>query len=268
MPELPEVETMARTIAPLIADRKITSFDATWPRQITPGVAQVHAATIGRRITRVARRGKWVALHLDDQSCVLIHPRMSGRLSVVPVHAPLPRHRRACFTLAGDLRLDFDDARKFGRVLHTDDYDAFSRTLGVEPLERAFTLARFAALLRERRRAIKPLLLDQSLIVGLGNIYVDESLFAARIHPLTIASTLAEAQVSALRKAIQATLRKAIRNHGTSIDWIYPDGWMQNHLRVYGRTDESCRVCQTPIERLIIGQRSSHVCPICQLAPS
>jgi formamidopyrimidine-DNA glycosylase len=195
---------------------------------------------------------------------LLIHLRMSGRFEWAAEHEREPRHVRAYFDLDDGNRLLFCDARKFGRIIFTRDLAAATRHLGVEPLERSFTAIALERLLRGRARQLKPLLLDQSVVAGLGNIYTDEALFEARLHPATRSNRLSGEQMRALRAAISGVLRKAIRYHGTTIDWIYPGGWMQRYLKVYGRAGLPCRRCATPIEGLRIAQRGTYVCPKCQ----
>jgi formamidopyrimidine-DNA glycosylase len=263
MPELPEVETMVRTFRPRLEGRRITDFQSRWKRNVAPGFAAVRRALTGRVIVRVGRRAKFITWALDDGSWLLIHLRMSGRLEWGPDYDRPPDYVRAYWQLE-DERLLFCDARKFGRISHTRDFAATTQHLGLEPLDRTFTADRLATLLHKSRRQLKPFLLDQAHIAGLGNIYADESLFAAGLHPLTPASALSDDEVTRLHTAIRQVLRKAIRHHGSSIDWMYPGGWMQHHLNVYARTAEPCRRCGHTIERLIVGQRGTHVCPVCQ----
>jgi formamidopyrimidine-DNA glycosylase len=264
MPELPEVETIVRTLRPRLAGRRIADFASTWPRNVLPNEGVVRGRTIGRTICGVTRRGKFIILQLDDGTAVLVHLRMSGRLAWDDETQDRPNHVRAWWRLDDGRRLLFCDARKFGRITFAHDFEAATAGLGPEPLERSFTVGRLAALLRARRRQLKPLLLDQTVIAGLGNIYTDEALFRARLHPLVSAHRLKSDQITRLHAAIRQVLRDAIRRHGTSIDWIYPGGWMQRHLRVYGRGGQPCRACGTPIQTLRIGQRGTHVCPKCQ----
>lgn len=205
-------------------------------------------------------------LELDDGSHLLVHLRMSGRFEWADEVAARPRHVRARWDLDDGSRLLFCDARKFGRIVHTREPDEVLGTLGPEPLARGFTVEKLEELLRGRQRQLKPLLLDQTVIAGLGNIYSDEVLFHAGLHPLTPASVLSTTEVARLHAAIRGVLRVAIRNHGTSIDWIYPGGWMQRKLAVYQRTGEPCRVCGTSIVALRVAQRGTHVCPQCQPA--
>ncbi len=262
MPELPEVETVVRQLRAGLVGRRFTAFASHWPRQCSPGPREVEAGIVGRSCVALERRAKYIVARLDDGAALLIHLRMSGRLAWAGDGEP-PRHVRAEFQLDRG-RLLFDDARKFGRVVYAADAAVATAALGAEPLAPGFTAARLARLLAGRERQIKPLLLDQAVVAGLGNIYVDEALFAAGIHPTTPANRLDRAAVGRLHRAIRAVLRAGIRHNGTSFDWIYPEGRMQQHLRVYGRAGESCLACGTPIERLRIGQRGTHVCPRCQ----
>lgn len=285
MPELPEVESVVRTLRPNLVGKRIEEFESLWPRQVLPDPALVRAALIGREVLDVTRRGKFIAWRLPD-GYLLIHLRMSGRLEWNHADgAKRAAHVRAAwrFSHVQDGRaagrqslhanavpaaradeLWFLDARKFGRIRWVRDLSELDAELGVEPLSAEFTAARLADVLQARQRAIKPLLLDQSLIAGLGNIYVDEALFRAGIHPLARANRLRGERIDRLRTAIRAVLREAIRRNGTSIDWIYPDGTMQNHLRVYGRGDEPCATCGTAIRRIVVGQRGTHFCSMCQ----
>jgi formamidopyrimidine-DNA glycosylase len=190
---------------------------------------------------------------------------MSGRLEwAADPEKGKHRHIRATFELDDGNRLLFCDARKFGKIIYASDFAAATRHLGVEPLERSFTSAALANLLGNRSRQLKPLLLDQSVVAGLGNIYADEALFEARLHPASRSDGLTRAQVKSLRNAIRAVLRKGIEHNGTSIDWIYPEGGMERHLKAYGRTGLPCERCRTPIEALRIAQRGTHICPKCQ----
>ncbi len=266
MPELPEVETIARTFRPRLLGRRITGFGSHWPKNVLPDVASVRAAITHRTIKSVGRRAKFIVLRLDDGAALLIHLRMSGRLAWAADFDREPPHVRAWWVLAGGDRLLFCDARKFGRIFYQPPNGDGTVTagLGPEPLERGFTVGKLQDLLHARTRQLKPLLLDQTVIAGLGNIYTDEALFRAGLHPKAKSNRLSPAQVTRLHTAIRQVLREAIRRHGTTIDWIYPGGWMQKHLRVYGRTGEPCRTCGTPIQALRIAQRGTHICPQCQ----
>lgn len=226
----------------------------------------------GRVVQSVTRRGKHVVLTLDDGSCVMIHLRMSGRLEwAAPDEARSAadesRHVRAWWDFRGGGRLQLADSRKFARIAWTDDFEGASARIGIEPLSDAFTPAILAGLMRSRARQLKPFLLDQSIVTGLGNIYVDEALHRSGLHPLARTDSIGPDGARRLHGAIRRVLNRAIAANGTSFDWIYPGGQMQNHLRVYGRTGEPCRRCGTPIQYLRVGQRGTHVCPACQRTP-
>lgn len=267
MPELPEVETIVRNHRPQLVGRRIVRYTSSWPKNSLPSLPRVRRALAGRTILDLTRRGKFIIFGLDDGAHLLVHLRMSGRFAWQTDHAPPPRHVRARWDLDDGSRLLFCDARKFGRITHTRDLAAATAGLGPEPLSRGFTGDVLYALLHSHRRQLKPLLLDQSVVAGLGNIYTDEALFRAGLHPARRSDALSRQQVRRLHAAIRRVLRLAIRKQGTSIDWIYPGGWMQQRLRVYGRAGQPCRTCRTPIVALRIAQRGTHVCPRCQPRP-
>jgi formamidopyrimidine-DNA glycosylase len=264
MPELPEVETTVRKLRGKVRGRRIVRFKATWPRQVSPSIAGVRRSILGRKIERLSRRGKYIVFHLDDSSVLLVHLGMSGMLSLDDD----ADHVRAVWELDDGSRLLFSDARKFGRIRAAKDPGEALCKLGLEPLSKRFTPLALRKALASRSRQLKPLLMDQSVVCGLGNIYVDESLYRARLHPLTRADALTPAQVKRLHRAIVQTLRLAIRLSGTSFDWAYPGGRMQNKLLAYGRTGEPCKRCGRKIVRVLVGQRSTHFCPACQLNSS
>jgi formamidopyrimidine-DNA glycosylase len=194
---------------------------------------------------------------------------MSGRLGVVPEGAPQDPHERVALRLAGGERLAFVDPRKFGRFVRVDDPARALAGLGPEPLDPAFGPEHLLAALLERRRLLKPLLLDQAFLAGLGNIYTDEALHRAGLHPLRRSDRVRAAEAHRLHGAIVRILAEAIRREGSSIDASYrtPDGrpgGFQGRLRVYGREGEPCRTCGTPIRRIVVAQRGTHLCPVCQ----
>lgn len=264
MPELPEVETMVRLFRSRLEGRRIAAFASYWKKNVSPNAALVQNAVAGRTIQTLTRRAKFIVMRLDDGACLFVHLRMSGRFEWEADCETAPGHVRAAWEFSDGNRLLFCDPRKFGRILYTRDAGEIDRTLGPEPLARGFTPAVLEDILRSRARRLKPLLLDQSMLAGLGNIYTDESLFRAGLHPLTRADRLTKPQVRRLHQAIRAVLGEAVRRHGTSIDWMYPGGWMQHRLRVYGRTGAPCKTCRTPIVALRVGQRGTHICPKCQ----
>jgi len=267
MPELPEVETVARGLHQALVGRTIRGVVVLWPRTVaTPAVQE---QIVGRRVQSVSRRGKYVVISLD-QGFVLVHLKMSGRLHLVPAQTPLHRHTRLLLDLDDGRQLRFQDARKFGRLYLVDDATEVTARLGPEPLADEFTLDEFRRLLARRSGRLKPLLLNQSFLAGVGNIYADEALFAARLHPLRQAGSLSAEEQERLYQALRAVLAQAITGRGTTLDdQGYTDaegraGGYQEQLAVYGRQGKPCPACGTPIERLVIGGRSAHFCPHCQ----
>lgn len=270
MPELPEVETIARGLRGSLPGRIITGVNVRWVRAIScPAVDQFKEQIVGRRVSSVGRRGKYVVVELD-RGFLLIHLKMSGRLYVVPAGQPLEKHEHTVFELDDGRQLRFWDVRKFGRVYLVARPEQVTGDLGPEPLADDLTLAEFRRRLAIRSGRLKSLLLNQTFLAGLGNIYADEVLFRARLHPLRTARSLTLAEEERLYEAIRKVLRQAVADHGTTLgDGGYVDalgraGDYQERIAVYGRTGEPCVRCQTPIERVVIGGRSSHFCPCCQ----
>ncbi len=268
MPELPEVESFSRRLRPELVGRTFTDAQVFWPRTVATGADVLCRELPGRGIERVGRRGKFLVFELRGGAAVLLHLRMTGRLEVVPAGDVPGRFTRVAFGLDDGRVLCFDDARKFGRVYLVPDVELVTGALGPEPLDDGFTVQAFARSLAQRARRLKPLLLDQTFLAGLGNIYVDESLHLAGLHPLRRADTLAAAEVARQHPAIRKTLNAAIERNGTSIDWAYPGGGYQLRLRVYDRAGLPCRRCGTLIERTVVGQRGTYYCPRCQRAES
>jgi formamidopyrimidine-DNA glycosylase len=274
MPELPEVETIVRALreggrggAPLVS-RKVQSVRLLWARSLAvPDESSFLERLPGQDIIDISRRGKYIVMQLS-QDFMLVHLRMSGDLRVDKlVDNPdqlLEPHDRAAFWLNGDVRLVFNDPRKFGRIWLVSDPQTVVGRLGPEPLEETFVLPLFFSGLQKRRRQLKPLLLDQGFIAGIGNIYSDEALHLAGLHPCRLASSLSETEAESLYHALRQVLNEGIRTQGASIDWIYRGGRFQNNFNVYQRTGESCKTCGTPIIRLVVGQRGTHICPRCQ----
>lgn len=271
MPELPEVETIVRALRNggrgdvSIVGRQIQSVDLRWARTLeSPGPDEFIARLTGRQIIDVSRRGKYVVIHLDS-GFLLIHLRMSGDLRVFAPPAPPPAaHDRLILDFADGFRLAFNDTRKFGRIWLTGDPETVTGALGPEPFDPAFTAEIFFYNLHSKKKYIKSLLLDQSFLAGLGNIYVDESLHRAKIHPLRSSKSLTSEESSRLLSAIRETLMEGISKNGASFDWVYKGGDFQHNFRVYQQTGKPCAVCGTPIERIVSGQRGTHFCPKCQ----
>ena len=264
MPELPEVETTVRILRAELVGRRFGAVTMHWPRHSSCPEA-VCAELPGRLVTGVTRRAKYVVIHLEPADrTLLIHLRMSGRLEVWPAGETPDPYAHTVFALDDGRELRFSDTRKFGRIWLLADPDEELSKLGPEPLGAEFSPAWLRERLGARKRVIKPLLMDQSFVAGIGNIYADESLFRAKIDPRRPANSLSAEEVAALHGAIQAVLSEAIEHQGTSFDWVYPNGGMQERLQVYGRAGEPCLLCGTSIERIVLGQRGTHFCPQCQ----
>jgi formamidopyrimidine-DNA glycosylase len=265
MPELPEVETIARKLQPDLVGKKILSANLLWARTLAfPTPRKFKAQIQGQKIMNIGRRAKYLILYLTDYS-LLIHLRMSGDLSIKASTIRPEPHDRLIIKLSGGTSLVFNDTRKFGRVWLTARPEDVLGKLGPEPLGEEFTVQWLHAALHRKHRQLKPLLLDQSFLAGLGNIYTDEALHIARLHPLTLSDTLTEEQAQALHEAIHNVLDEGIRRNGASFDWVYRGGEFQNYFRVYDRKGQECPVCGTKIVRILVGQRSTHVCPVCQV---
>ncbi len=268
MPELPEVETITRNLAPQLLGREVLSVSLLWHKTLAAPAteAELRQMLQGQRITSLSRRAKYLHLELGLYH-LFIHLRMSGDLSLRPTEKPPAPHDRALFHLSGEETLAFNDPRKFGRIWLTLHPQDITSRLGPEPLSPAFTARQLHQSLSQKQRQMKPLLLDQSFLAGLGNIYTDESLHLAGIHPARLSNTISPEQAQRLHAAIQTVLQTGIAQNGASIDWVYRGGNFQNHFRAYQRTGEPCPVCGTAIQRTVIGQRSTHFCPNCQPLP-
>jgi formamidopyrimidine-DNA glycosylase len=264
MPELPEVETIARTLKPALVGQTILAADLRWARTLaTPSARKFKEQIKGQQILNVSRRAKFLNLQLSKFN-LLVHLRMSGDLFIREEKDAPEKHDRLHLSLSNGKRLVFKDARKFGRVWLTEDPNSVIGGIGPEPLSDDFTPQWLYENLHRRRRQLKPLLLDQTFLAGLGNIYTDEALHTARLHPLAASDSVKPKQAERLHEAIRAVLAEGIRRNGASIDWVYRGGEFQNYFRVYDRDGKPCLVCGTKIKRLVVGQRGTHVCPKCQ----
>jgi formamidopyrimidine-DNA glycosylase len=269
MPELPEVETVVRALRAPLVGRTFTEVRNYWPRHIvTPSLAALQGRIHGRTILSINRRAKYLVFTLSDGETLIIHLKMTGHLSVVDPETPPDKYAHTIFKLENGQELRFRDPRKFGRVYLVQDPAEIVGSLGPEPLEDAFTTAVLQERLQNRKRVLKPLLLDQTFVAGIGNIYADEALYYARLHPERQSNTLSPVEIEALHSAIQKVLKLGIEREGASIDrYVKPDGSkgdMQNAVAVYGRTGDLCYHCGTPIQRMKLGGRSTHFCPTCQ----
>ena len=248
-----------------------------WERTLGGASARsFHRAVVDARIARVWRRAKFLVFDLERAGAIagwlVGHLRMTGRVHVERASWDPGPYVRVSLALDRGRRLHFIDVRKFGRLQFVEDLGAVFADLGPEPLGAEFTAEWFHAALRGRRRMLKPLLLDQTFLAGLGNIYVDEALHEARLHPLRSAATLRRDAVLRLHAAIRRTLAAAIEREGSSFDTFYrtPEGQpgsYQHQFRVYGRTGRPCPVCARPIHKLVVAQRGTHVCAGCQRRP-
>jgi len=265
MPELPEVETIARKLKPELTGKTIIEADLRWSRTLaSPSVKKFKEQIKGQKILRVGRRAKYLDISLSEFN-MLVHLRMSGDLFMRESKFEPQKHDRLILKLTGGKSLVFNDTRKFGRVWLTANPENVLGKLGPEPLSRGFTSQWLHTALHNKHRQLKPLLLDQTFLAGLGNIYTDEALHIAKLHPLAASDSITAEQARALQDAVRRVLKEGIRRNGASIDWVYRGGEFQNHFRVYDRDGKPCPVCGTKIERIMVGQRSTHYCPNCQM---
>lgn len=270
MPELPEVETVVRSLRQEVVGKKILDIKNKWPRQISSmELDELRERVSGTTITQLDRRGKYILFTLDSSDSMIIHLKMTGQLLLQPTSSAMQDHVHTVFMLSGNEELRFRDVRKFGRIYLARNAESIVGELGPEPLSRSFSAGLLHRMLHGRRRVLKPLLLDQRFIAGIGNIYADESLFRAKLAPNRISNTLSRLESDHLHSSIRKTLRMAIDNGGATIsDYRQPDGSegeMQKSFSVYGRAGESCVRCDGCIERVVLGGRSTFFCRSCQL---
>ncbi|HQY91860.1 bifunctional DNA-formamidopyrimidine glycosylase/DNA-(apurinic or apyrimidinic site) lyase [Caldilinea sp.] len=274
MPELPEVETYVRDLTPLLRGRQVLGATVTWPRTIAlPDAASFIDQVAGQRFTHFGRRGKYMLLGLESGMTLIVHLRMTGHLLVVVGDAQMAQHTHVTMELDDGRRLIFQDARKFGRLWLVTDPAPILAHLGPEPFDPAFTSEHFGARLQNRTASIKALLLDQSIVAGVGNIYADEALFHARIHPMRAAGGLNASEVATLHNAIRQVLTAGIAKAGSSLggsslqNYSRPGGapgGFQEEFQVFRRTGQPCRQCGAPVARIVVAQRGTHFCPHCQ----
>ncbi|MCJ7695799.1 MAG: bifunctional DNA-formamidopyrimidine glycosylase/DNA-(apurinic or apyrimidinic site) lyase [Anaerolineaceae bacterium] len=276
MPELPEVQTILNSLVqgdsttPSIIGQCIQSVELFWHKTISDlEPAQFINLLINRQITTAKRRGKYLNFEMD-QNHLIIHLRMSGDLIIEPnfskpgLIVPQRKHDRVHIVFENGYRLAFNDTRKFGRIWLTDNPEGLFSRLGPDPLDASLSVNTFYSMLSSKKRQIKPLLLDQSFLAGLGNIYTDEALFLSRINPLQRSDSLTKEDASILLSGIRSVLNEGIKRNGASIDWVYRGGQFQNYFKVYQKTGQNCVICKTPIKRIVVGQRGTHFCPECQ----
>ena len=273
MPELPEVETVRRRIAPLVEGTTIASAEIVDPRLTRPvSPSLVADALVGERIAAVERRGKYLLWRLESGRTLVVHLRMTGSLLHFPAgDLPADAHRRATLALDTGAAVGYRDVRRFGTWELLDDGHLrpyLASRLGPEPLAPSFTSARLARIVAGRRAPIKAVLLDQRRIAGIGNIYAGEALWRARIHPRRPAGELDAPEIAHLHRAVRAALRRGVELNGSTLrDYVTPDGeggGMQHEFHVYGRLGDPCDRCGRPIERIVVGGRGTWLCSRCQ----
>jgi formamidopyrimidine-DNA glycosylase len=273
LPELPEVETIRKTLKKLVVHKTIENITVFWPKIIKHpvDVEQFIDALKGETFVDVGRRGKFLLLYTETFALVS-HLRMEGKYFLYEKTEPFDKHTHVIFHFTDGTELRYRDVRKFGTMhLYKKGEEFFKPPLfklGPEPFSEDFTAEYLGEKLKRTNRKVKPALLDQSLFVGLGNIYVDEALFRAGIHPERTASSLSEAEVALLHQEIVATLREAVKKGGSTIrSYVNSQGeigMFQLELFAYGRTGEECKRCGTPLEKITVGGRGTHYCPNCQ----
>jgi len=269
LPELPEVETISRALrnggrdAPSIVGWKIISAQLRWPKTLAgPSWIEFQNKIIDQQVLDIHRRGKFIVIHLDNHFLV-VHLRMSGDLRVEADEQEIQKHDHLIIWFENGMHLAFNDPRKFGRVWLLDDVEPLFSQLGPEPFE-IESAEYFHQMLTKHNRQIKPLLMDQHFISGMGNIYTDEALHKANLHPLINSSAISSEQAKNLLNAIKEVLNLGIVRNGASIDWFYRGGSFQNEFQVYGRNGLPCLNCGTLINKIVVGQRGTHYCPTCQ----
>jgi formamidopyrimidine-DNA glycosylase len=273
MPELPEVETTVNDLKPLVLNKKIIRVEIFKSSSIAePSAEEFQKGLIKSKIVSLSRRGKHIVFTLDNGKYLIVHLRMTGSLIVKPDSEEPDKFIRVILYLDNKTSIHFRDVRRFGRMWLVNNIDSVVGKLGPEPLEKEFSVEVLAKILKNRKTPVKSLLLDQTLIAGIGNMYADEALFQARIHPLKPANSLSKKEIINLHEAIQYVLKKGIRNKGASTDtYIRPEGIKgAAHLefQVAHRKGEECPICGGPIERILVGQRSTFFCPNCQKMPA
>lgn len=272
MPELPEVETVRKGLEQLVTGKVIKKIQVLWPRIIEQPEAMIfESLLVGETIESVRRRGKFLIFYLDHYE-LISHLRMEGKYQYIKENKPIHKHTHVIFFFEDGSKLCYNDVRKFGRMImvkkgKSNEYKGIMK-LGPEPLPDQFVLSEFSKQLKKSHKAIKPLLLDQKLVTGLGNIYVDETLWETKIHPEQPADTLFPKEIKTLRLAIIDVLSRAIELGGTTIqsylNVLGESGRFQEFLHVYNQTDQPCIRCQTPIIKTKVAQRGTHYCPNCQ----
>ena len=273
MPELPEVETIVRSMRPQILNHKIVDIDINFPKVLeNTSPSDLKLALIDLHFTDISRRGKWILFHLSDNKYLILHLRMTGKVLVKDKNAKPTKHDHVVFHLDNGKQIFYNDTRKFGRFYLTANPEEKLGKLGPEPLGDDFIFEEFSAQLAKSQRNIKALLLSQTVVAGLGNIYTDEALWEARIHPAFPSNKISLRKQKALYQAIKNVITKGIENRGTSLgdgktNYVSSDnnsGKNQHALNVFARTGLPCPHCQSLIKKTVVAQRGTHFCPKCQ----
>ena len=264
MPELPEVETIVRGLRGPLVGRTFTGVTVLWPNSIKTPIPELQQRLPGQRIEAISRRAKYLQFHLSDGDTLFIHLKMSGDLLIEPESEPVHPHIRTIFGLDNHHQLRFKDQRKFGRVYLVTDPGQVVGKLGPEPLADDFSVMDFKALFRPKKGQLKPLLLNQEFIAGIGNIYANEACFVAKIDPRRRVDTLSTGELERLYDAIRQVLNSGITHKGASLDQVYRGGEFQDHFQVHDRAGEPCLTCGVEIGRVVVGSRSTYFCPHCQ----
>lgn len=276
MPELPEVQTVVDDLNDALSPPvTITGAAVYWPKTVDSCTAADFDAKLrGRKIERIWRRAKYIVIDLDNGLHLVVHLRMTGHLLLAPPDAPRNKHEHVALHLSDGRELRFHDTRKFGRFYLTDNIEAFFGHIGPEPLGNDFSAMKLTEMLKGKSRKLKPLLLDQSFVAGLGNIYVDEALFEAKLHPETRACDVTPDEAQKLYHAIVKVLQSGLDNMGTTLGTSAANyysvsgrtGRNSDKLQVFRRQGQPCFRCGTTIEKMVVGQRGTHICPTCQIA--
>jgi len=269
MPELPEVETIKNEIAPVMVGRKIKTVEIFWDGMVKqPSAKEFCARVTGRTIEKITRRGKYLFLHLDKNGILMMHMKMTGSLLINPAHS---RFTRAVLHLDNGTAIHFSDPRKFARMWLEKNEDAVIDKLGPEPIDKDFTVKTLADILKNRTAPVKAVLLDQAIIAGIGNMYADEALYDARVHPAKAAEKLSPAEIKRLHSSIRKVLLKGIEKKGASVrDYVRPDGkpgTAHDDFVVAHGTGKTCSSCGGSIQRIVVRGRGTYLCPKCQPAP-
>lgn len=273
MPELPEVETVRRSLLACIQNLSVVDCEVNLPKLIQNLSAEDFCSTmLGRAFIDIERRGKYLLFRLSGGYTLVIHLRMTGQLRYNPPETPRPLHTHIVLHLSDGKELRYTDIRQFGFWFLASDAEIgeVSRisALGVEPLSPTFTVQDFIALMSGKKGKVKGVLLDQSLIAGIGNIYADEALYSAGLHPERPVNGLTRDELTSLYESMREVLGKGVQMRGTTfsdyVDGLGQSGSFQHELKVYGRTGEPCRVCDAIIEKSVVAGRGTHICPNCQ----